>query len=256
MFASLPMYDRPENTAAHDALWSGVRDGLRARGIRAPNALDRATGHMEGWARADLVLGQICNLPWRAQFRDRVTLIGAGDYGIPDAMAGMYYSVFVARADDPAKDLTDCATCRFAYNEPMSNSGWGMPSQHFAHLGLRLNPTLRTGAHVDSLRAVAEGRADLAAIDSVTYRNFLRWEPAARAVRVIGRTHATPGMTFITCKGQDPAPYRAAIADTIAALPAEAAELLGLRGIVSLSSAAYDLPLPEAPVHSERASVG
>ncbi len=33
MIAALPMYDRPENRAAHDALWSLIRDGLRARGI-------------------------------------------------------------------------------------------------------------------------------------------------------------------------------------------------------------------------------
>lgn len=39
MIASLGMYDRPETMAANDRLWALVRDGLRARGIAAPEAL-------------------------------------------------------------------------------------------------------------------------------------------------------------------------------------------------------------------------
>ena len=51
MIAALPMYDRPENAWAHDALWARVRDGLRARGLAAPDALDRLTPHDETWGR-------------------------------------------------------------------------------------------------------------------------------------------------------------------------------------------------------------
>ncbi|WP_246082533.1 hypothetical protein [Rubellimicrobium rubrum] len=63
MIAALPMYDRPDNWAAHDALWSLIRDGLRSRGNAAPDALDHGTDPMDEWGRPDLVLGQICNLP-------------------------------------------------------------------------------------------------------------------------------------------------------------------------------------------------
>ena len=247
MFAALPMYDRPENAAAHDALWGLIRDRLRAAGLLAPDALDRATHHMEGWARPDLVLGQICNLPFRAAFRDRVTAIAASDYGLPDTPPGHYHSLFIVRADDPAQAPQDCTSYRFAYNEALSQSGWGAPSDWARANGLRLQPTLRTGAHVLSLRAVATGQADLAAIDAVTFRNLSRWDPLAAAVRVIGRSHATPGMTFITAPGADPAPLRAAIADAIAALDPAARDTLGLRGIVALPPQAYDIPLPSPP---------
>lgn len=247
MHANLPMYDRAETSAAHDALWALIRDGLRARGLAAPEALDRTVGHMEGWARPDLVLSQICNLPWRARFRGRVTLIGASDYGLPEAEPGEYYSLFVVRAGDPAQRLADCANHRFAYNEALSNSGWGAPVQTAAAQGIALNPAIGTGAHVESLRAVAEGRADLAAIDAVTFRNCRRWEPAAVRLRVIGRTFASPGQSFITRAGEDPLPYRAAISDAIAALAPGDRDALGLKGIVVLPEAAYDLPLPPAP---------
>lgn len=245
MIAALPMYDRPENAAAHDALWSLIRDGLRARGVAAPDALDRATGHMEGWARDDLVLSQICNLPWRARFRDKVTLIGASDYGL-DCAPGHYFSVFVVRAEDPATDPAQRAE-RFAYNEALSNSGWGAPQLWAARHGFAFAPHLATGAHWESARAVAEGRADIAAIDAITWGNLSRWSPDAARLRVIGRTDATPGQSFITRKGQDPAPYRAAIAEAIDALPVDHRATLGLRGIVALPLSDYDIPLPPVP---------
>jgi ABC-type phosphate/phosphonate transport system substrate-binding protein len=241
------MYDRPENAAAHDALWILIRKGLRARDLPAPDALDRVTHHMEGWARPDLVLGQICNLPYRAAFRDRVTAIAASDYGLPDTPPGHYHSLFIVRADDPAQTPQDCAGYRFAYNEALSQSGWGAPSDWARANSLQLHPALRTGAHVLSLRAVAERRADLAAIDAVTFRNLTRWDPLAAAVRVIGRTHATPGMTFITAPGADPAPFVAALTEAITALAPAQRDTLGLRGIVPLPPAAYDIPLPSPP---------
>lgn len=247
MFASLPMYDRPSTRAAHDVLWHLIRDRLRDLGIDAPEALDRATPHMEGWARPDLLIGQICNLPYRACFRDRVTPIGAAEYGLPETPAGHYRSVWIVRADDPARSLADCAGYRFAFNEGLSNSGWGTPILQALDLGLALRPVLRTGAHAASLAAVVAGRADLAALDAITLGLLHRDTPEASGIRVLDRTPATPGMTFITAPGRDPAPLHAAIAGAIAALPREAAETLGLRAIVPLPGSAYDLPLPPPP---------
>lgn len=247
MFAALPMYDRPENAAAHDALWHLMRDGLRTRAISAPDELDRTTHHMDGWARPDLTLSMICNLPWRAAFRDRVTLIGAADYGLSDTPPGHYHSVLIIRADDPAEQLTETAGYRLAFNEPLSNSGWDMPQACLRAHGLTPRPCLQTGAHVASLAAVASGQADIAGIDAITFRNLLRWEPNAARVRVIAHTHATPGMTFITAPDRDPAPFRAAIAEAIAALDPASRNTLGLQGIVTLPPSAYEIPLPPPP---------
>jgi ABC-type phosphate/phosphonate transport system substrate-binding protein len=248
MFAALPMYERPQSREAHDRFWTLVRDSLRESGLPAPDTLDRTVHHMDGWARPDLVLGQICNLPYRARFQDRVTLIGASDTGLPDAIPGYYYSVFVVRADDPATDPADYRNGRFAYNEGLSNSGWDAPQTWAARNGFAFPASLRTGTHFESLRAVAENRADIAAIDAVTFRNFMRWEPIARRVRVIGHTAATPGMTFVTALGHDPSPYRAAISAAISALSASDRDTISLYGIVPLPASAYDIPLPAPPM--------
>jgi hypothetical protein len=191
VIASLPMYDRPETQGAHDALWALIRDGLRTRGIDAPDALDRDTPYDEGWARPDLVLGQICNLPWRARFQNRVTLIGAADHGLGP---GLYHSVIVRGGSGD----------RFALNDPLSNSGWDMPQQWAREAGVALRPVLVTGSHAASLRAVAEGRADMAGIDAVSWSMFQRWDPLAAEVREVARTASTPGMTFVAAGNVGP----------------------------------------------------
>lgn len=249
MIAAMPMYLWPANIAAHDRLWGLIRDGLRARRIAAPDGLDHAIGHMASWARPDLTLSMICNLPYRAQFRGKVTLIGAGDYALDGVAPGYYHSVFVTRAGDPATSLADAAAYPMAINEPLSNSGWGVPQQYALGQGLSLHATLRTGAHRESLRAVVEGRADLAALDGITWVNMCRWEPLATQAKVIAHTHATPGMTFVTAAGRDPAPYFAAISDAIAGLSADDRALLNLRGIIALPAAAYDIALPPLPAN-------
>ena len=95
-----------------------------------------------------------------------MTLIGASDYGLEGAGPGEYYSLVIARADEEAPGT------RFALNDPLSNSGWDA-GQDWAREGGRAD---RSGAGGQDriarlLRAVAEGRADLAAIDAVTWRD-------------------------------------------------------------------------------------
>lgn len=247
MFAALPMYDRPENRAAHDRLWAAIRDGLRDAGIAAPEALDRQTPFMEGWARPDLTLGQICNLPYRALFSGKVTPIAASDYGLEGCAPGYYRSLFVVRAEDRASSPADLAGRPMAYSDGLSQSGYGAVASWAVKTGFALWPALRTGAHLDSVRAIAAGRADFATIDAQTLRILSSSAPEVAALRVVGATPTSPAMTFITGPERDPAPFRAAISAAIRGLSAEDAAILGLRGIVALPPEAYDPILPPPP---------
>lgn len=244
MIASLPMYLRPSNKAAHDALWARIRDNLRAHDIPAPDALDHEIDCMDGWGRPDLTLGQICNLPYRAQFRDKVTVIGAADYVLPDCAPGYYRSVFVVRGDDPRQAPQDFAGARFAYNDPLSNSGLAAPHVWAAARGFSFRYGPVTGSHNSSITAVAENRADIAAIDLQTWLIEEQDHPLAGTLRVIGTTDQSPGMTFITRAGQNPQPYLDAISSAIAALAERDRTTLNLRGIIQLAETAYDIPLP------------
>jgi ABC-type phosphate/phosphonate transport system substrate-binding protein len=240
MFAALPMYDRPDNRAAHDRLWGAIRDGLRARGVEAPEALDRKTFYSDGWARPDLTLGQICILPYRTKFVGKVTPIAAPDYGLEGCEPGYYRSLFVVRKEDPAERPQDLAGRPMAYSDALSQSGYGAVASWARKTGFRLNPALRTGAHIESVRAVASGKADFATIDAQTLRILTPTMPETHALKIIGATPPSPGMTFITALGNDPAPFRAAIGEAIAGLSPADASILGLRGIVVLPPEAYD----------------
>jgi len=247
VIATLPMYLRPETAPATGALWALVRDGLRRRGIDAPETLDPDIGMIEGWSHPDLILGQICNLPWRARFRDTVTLIGAADYALPGEAPGNYHSVVIVGRDSPIRSMEGALSARFAANDGLSQSGWGAPWRAAQDRGIDLALHCITGSHAASLHTVARGAADAAAIDAQTWRLLLRHDAAAARVRVVDRTGSSPGLTFCTARGNDPAPIRAALCDAIAALPPRARAAIDLCGIVTHPASAYDLPIPPNP---------
>ncbi|MBS1303926.1 PhnD/SsuA/transferrin family substrate-binding protein [Loktanella sp. SALINAS62] len=232
MIATLPMYERPANRAAHDAVWALIRDALRDTGIAAPDHLSRGIAYHAAWSHDDLVLSHICVRPFNLYFHRSVTVIGASDYGLAGCAPGYYRSAYIMRADDTRQPAP---TLRLAANSPDSHSGFGA----LTALGRVGTSTLFTGSHDASLIAVAEGRADLAAIDQQTWTMQQRDMPQASTVRVAGYSPAAPGQTFVTGAGRDPAPYLAAITQAIAALPDAHRDTLGLRGIVTLASQAY-----------------
>lgn len=251
MIASLGMYDAGPARAANDRLWARVRDGLRARGIAAPEALTRGEGaYWPAWESPDLLLSQTCGYPFRARLHDRVTLVGTPDHGLPGCPPGHYRSVFVARADDP-RGLDALAAARLAWNEDLSQSGWAAPACHLLSLGLTLHPALRSGGHRLSARAVAQGQADLAALDAVTWAMMQAdGDPSAPALRVVGQTAPTPALPYIAARGADRAVIFAALAGAIAALDAQDRATLHLHGLVEIPAPAYlAVPTPPPPAH-------
>lgn len=245
MIAALPMYWFPETRDAHVAFWAIVRDALRDAGLAAPDALTETADLPGLWGAGDLVLSHICNLPYRLSYRDRLTRIAASDYGLEGCPPGHYRSLFVTRRDHPADAPWDGAA--LAINEPDSQSGWGAPAAWAAAHGLRFRPVRVTGSHHASIRAVAAGQADLAAIDARSFAIHSEIEPATARLKVIGATDPSPGMTFVTRAGEDPAPYLAAIRAGIAGIDDRHRHWLGLRDAIVLEDAAYDLALPPDP---------
>ena len=248
MIASLGMYDFGAAVAANDRLWALVRDGLRTGGVDAPEGLTRGEGaYWPAWQAPDLVLSQTFGYPFRARLHGRVAYVGTPDYGVDGCAPGHYRSVFVARADDPRQALAEFDGAGFAYNEALSQSGWAAPQVHVARLGLRLPPVVETGGHRRSAHAVAEGRADIAALDAVTWA-LMQGEDVVAELRVVGMTDPTPGLPFITAHGGPVAAVHDALAGAIAGLSADDRAALRLRGIVRIPEAAYlAVPNPPAP---------
>lgn len=247
VLAGLPMYDWVELRGPTDRYWALIRDGLRARGIDAPPELHRGDQWAD-WLNPALILSQTCGFPYRTALHGKVTLVGTPDFGLPDAAPGYYYSQLVVRADAPG-DWTAFLDRTLAINGYDSQSGWAAPQNHAAPLNRRFDKVLVTGAHVMSATAVAEGLADIAAIDAVSWRLVTAYRPeTAKRLRIVARTEATPGLPLITALGRDGLAIAAAVAEAIGALSSADRADLGVIGLTHIPAEAYlAVPTPAGP---------
>jgi ABC-type phosphate/phosphonate transport system substrate-binding protein len=240
MFASLPMYERNETRGAHDAFWGLLRDAVLRRGIEAPAALARDGGDlMKDWLRPDLLMSQTCGYPFRTVLWERVCLIGTPDYGVVDCPPGYYRSIFICRADDRRRSLVEFDGAALAYNDEGSQSGYVGPLVHAREMGIRLNPSHRTGAHRLSALAVASGKAEIAAIDAVTWSILQRWEPGLDLVRQLDTTAPTPGLPYITARKELASVLFETVGEAIASLSEPHKGMLLLRGLVWIPAETY-----------------
>ncbi len=208
MIASLPMYDSHGLRHWHDELWHDIRVHLRADGINAPDELTRSGDPQSDWNQPDLLLSQTCGLPFRAGLHQRLTLVAAPAIRVPDILyptsdpvdlpAGQYYSVIVARADDKRAALVEFDGARLAYNDALSQSGWGLMYQAASSAGIAFSTGLCTGAHRASALAVVEGRADIAAIDVATWFGPLCEDRWRSQLKIVGRTPYSPALPYVS----------------------------------------------------------
>lgn len=246
MRASLMMYTTARTRDAEDRYWAALRRSLSNRHINAPETLIRTGDPIALWRAPDLLLSQTCGMPYRTLLHHNVQLVGTPDYGLPDCPPGYYRSVIVVRADDPRRTLSEFSGSTLAYNDALSQSGFAALYEHLSPAGRRFAETLCSGSHAASAQMVADGRADIAALDAQTWRLLCRDTQVAKDLRVLDQTPPTPGLPYITGPDQDSSVIRAAVAEAIAGLSQEDTETLGLRGIVFIPKAAY-LAVPTPP---------
>jgi len=104
-----------------------------------------------------------------------------------------YRSYIIVPSASQSQRLEDLRGRVFAFTDPMSLSGYLAPLYQLASGGetpdLYFGRTLFTYSHDKSMRAVAEGWVDGAAVDSLVYEGEMRANPAyAQRTRVIWRS--------------------------------------------------------------------
>jgi len=246
--ASLGMYDFPWLEAANDVLWAALAGRLRARGLAgAPERLDRRRGLREVWADPGLLLAHTCGYPLVTELAGKVAYVATPRHLARGCEGAEHRSLVVVAEASPARGLGDLRGARAAVNGLDSNSGMNLLRALAAPLareGRFFGEVLVTGAHLASLAAVADGRADVAAVDCVTHALAARHRPGLLAgTRVLAETAATPALPLVTRRDAPPgelAALRGALAEVAAdpALAAARAELL-LEGFEVLPEGAY-----------------
>lgn len=104
-----------------------------------------------------------------------------------------YESWVIVRADLPVRTFADLRDRTFAFVDPLSNTGYLYPRYLVHQLGETpetfFRRTFFTYGHDRAIRAVLQGVADGAAVDSLVFQFMLQREPElAEKVRVIARS--------------------------------------------------------------------
>ncbi len=230
--ACLPMYDPPELQAANDALWQALAGRLRDAGLGGvPEQLTRNDDLRALWRDPGLLLGQTCGYPLMTELRSDVQVVVTPVYRAPGCDGAFHRSAIIVREDDPVADLSGLAGKRCVINGWDSNSGMNLLRAALAPVA-QSRPLFAevsvSGSHRESLRRVAAGTADVAAIDCVTLALLRRIEPVATAaIRVLAWTPASPSLPLISAAGTN-ADEIAALRTALAGIAADPA-LTGLR---------------------------
>jgi len=251
--ASLAMYrDPPEIAEATRGLWAYLREHLRAAGMAdVPEALDKDMSHDAAWRDPRLLLAQTCGYPFATQLQGRVRLVATPIYGHPGCEGARNGSFVIVRAGAAVTSVADLRGSVAAINDGASNSGMNLlrhtVAPHAAG-GRFLARVVQSGSHRASIALVAQGEADVAAIDCVTFGNLARFAPETVAgVRIMAETAKTPGLPLITratASDDEIALLRGAL-DDFTQDPAAASlrDTLGLTGFTVLAESAYDTVL-------------
>ncbi len=243
MIAMLGMYDMPALQPVNDRFWSSIRDNLGF----GPDHLTRNCDVWDIWQDPELVLAQTCGMPYRTRLRGKVQLVGTPHYNLQGCPPGYYCSVFVARTEDK-RDLHDLTKGTFAYNEPLSQSGWAAPVTHLAELGAIPRDLLETGGHALSAQAVADGRADFASLDALAWILLQETTDLGGSLREVAKTRPTPALPFITALNQDRHRIAGAIRAAISDLSETDRKSLHLHGLIDVPADRYlGVPNPPTP---------
>lgn len=243
------MYDMAETAAATDAWWAGLARHFGESGMAdVPRNLTRPGEGAAFWLRNDLLFSQTCGYPFLTALAGQVSLLATPCYDAPGCEDADYCSLVLVAETSGCDRFEDLRGRRCAINGVDSWSG-----HHALRLliavegwaGGKFCDVLETGSHAASIKAIASGKADFAAVDCVTHANLARHRPAAvEGTRVLCRTPAMPGLPLIAGRAASPADVEAMRRSLTAALEdphlVEVRAKLGITGMRWLRNGDYE----------------
>ncbi|MCX7303259.1 MAG: PhnD/SsuA/transferrin family substrate-binding protein [Hyphomicrobiales bacterium] len=223
--------DAPETLARRNADLPAVPGGILDRDglLIAADPATLPAGELDFptlWKHPGLLFAQTCWGPMEEGLAKHVVVIGQPSYdGIEGGDGELYSSAILMRRGarqhpsglpEGVKSPTSgkailplelLRNARFAFNGEDSMSGIIALTRDLEAIGESLaifSVRAETGSHRASVIAVAQGRADVCAVDCLSWQLAQRHEPCAADVAVVGWTARRKGLPFITSRHRPP----------------------------------------------------
>lgn len=212
LICAYPMYQVPELEAVVSAWWQSLRQHLLAQGLSAgdlPNLLVEPENYYAHWRKPNLLLSQTCGYPLTHELQNQVQYVATQSYQTAYTKGPNYCSLVLVHKKNSANHISQLKYTRLAVNSEDSQSGYHALRRFIAPLagGERFfSEVVHSGAHRQSMVLVANGEADVCAVDCVTYGLLQTHAPATIAnLRVLTHTQSTLGLPYVTSLATSPA---------------------------------------------------
>ncbi|WP_292579740.1 PhnD/SsuA/transferrin family substrate-binding protein [Mesorhizobium sp. 65-26] len=228
--------DAPSSIVRRNSELAAVPGGIRdeAGVVIAPDPATLPPDELDFhrlWLHPSLLFAQTCWGPMELGLAKHVRVVAQPSYDAFEGGRGeTYSSALVMRAGEGAPIAAPDEGCsllpfdllrgkRLAFNSLDSMSGIIALTRDLEASGEStelFSDRIQSGGHRASIVAVAEGRADVAAIDCESWALARRFEPAACEVVVVGWTARRKGLPYITAR-TTPDSIVAALSEGVAA---------------------------------------
>lgn len=210
--------------------------------------------------RGELDLAFICGLPYVIDHeRFGLELLVA-----PEVYEGpVYYSYVIVPADSPVSSFEELREKRYAFSDPLSNSGWLVPAHDLARLGTTpeafFKRTIFTYSHAGSVEAVAVKFVDGASVDSYVYDYLAAIRPDLVARTRILRRSAPHPITPVVVRAGLPPELKVHLRETFLGMHADPRgrallRSLGFKRFIPIADGAFDGIRDMRRVVSERSA--
>ncbi len=202
LIASLPWYPFKVLEGHYRTFWRYIAAELKRQGIDAPDTLYPAEHYRTHWRSSDLLLSQCCGYHIATKVPD-LEVVAVPRFDLRDGVApGKYRSVIITRIDDPGDRIEDFRGRVAVYNDDQSYSGHtalldAIPESDRGQAFF--SRAKSKGSHVDSVKTIVEGDAQVAAIDEVSYEIMKREVPhLIEKTKIIVTTEQAQAPPYVT----------------------------------------------------------
>ena len=208
----------------------------------------------QAYTDKNLIAAQTCGYPFIKRWIDSHTPVAVPVFDIPgckptDIIAsqnGQYWSWFITFAQNKAQSLDQFQGKRLVVNSENSNSGMNVLRYAVSQLTSStsfFSERFISGSHQKSMQLLADRKADIAAIDVISYSLIADLEPTLiKRLKIVGRSVSTMGLPFICAKQSDINHQQlcAAMNAAVSQMEPKFRKQLRLKGFAAVSSADYE----------------